>query len=268
VSTSLENPTRHALNGSAEGYALPTLAERMAGLGSILRRRWWILLILPLLAGGAAYYVADGGAKRYSASAKVLLSDGAIVADTQPGGSSAPGDPEREINTQVGLVKLGTVSERVRARLRLKTPAQELARRVSASAEGTTNIVAVGATDETPARASALANAFAHEYVAFRASIARSSLRQALSGARRQLRPLSPSERGSPAGRALRARIHALEIAVATQTADAQVVLDATPPEAPSAPRPLRSALVAGLLALLLALGLVAVLEAARPTRR
>jgi succinoglycan biosynthesis transport protein ExoP len=252
---------RSEMERAPEPAALPTVAERLGGLLWTLRRRWWVLLLLPLLAGGAAWYVADGDQKQYSATAKVLLSDAAIVANSQPGSSSQLGDPEREINTQVGLVRLGTVVERVRARLRLKAPPDELARRVRASAEGTTNIVAVSATDATPARSSALANAFAHEYVAFRAGIARSNQRQALAGARRQLQALGRSARRSPGGTALRARIHDLQIAAATQTAGAQVVFDAPLPRSPSAPRPLRSALVAGLLALLLALALVALLE-------
>ena len=75
MSTSVENPTRHSSNGSAESYALPTVAERLGGLLWTLRRRWWILLLLPLLAGGAAWYVAAGDQKQYSATAKVLLSD-------------------------------------------------------------------------------------------------------------------------------------------------------------------------------------------------
>jgi polysaccharide biosynthesis transport protein len=261
MSTSVENPTRHSSNGSAESYALPTVAERLGGLLWTLRRRWWILLLLPLLAGGAAWYVAAGAEKQYSATAKVLLSDAAIVANTQPGSSSQLGDPERDINTQVGLVTLGTVSERVRASLRLRTPAEKLTRRIKASAEGTTNIVAVTATDASPARSSALANAFAHEYVTFRAGIARSNQRQALAGARRQLAALGRTGRSSPGGNALRARIHDLEIATATQTAGAQVVFDAPLPRSPSAPRPVRSALIAGLLAFMLALLLVALLE-------
>ena len=88
MSTSVENPTRHSSNGSAESYALPTVAERLGGLLWTLRRRWWILLLLPLLAGGAAWYVAAGDQKQYSATAKVLLSDAAIVANSQPGSST------------------------------------------------------------------------------------------------------------------------------------------------------------------------------------
>jgi uncharacterized protein involved in exopolysaccharide biosynthesis len=249
------------MDWTTEAVAIPTVGERLSGVVWTLRRRWWIVLLLPLLAGASAWSVTARGEKQYSATAKVLLSDSAIVANSQPGSSSQLGDPEREMNTQVRLVKLGTVVQRVRARLALRVPPEQLARQVTASAEGTTNIVAVTATDPRPALASALANGFAHEYVAFRAGIVSSSQRQALAGARTQLAALSPEARRSPAGAALGARIQDLQIATATQTPGAQVVLDATPPHNPSAPRPLRSALIAAILALMLAITLALVPE-------
>lgn len=244
-----------------ENAEIPTMAERWHALVKIARRRWLLVVSVTLAATVVAGVVGSMQAKQYAATAKLLLSNSDIVGNPNPQGSSANPDPERDTNTKVGLIKLGTVAELVRTRLGLHTTLNRLVGEVDASVEATSNIVDIKATDGNPVRAAAIANAFASEYVAFRQRVAKASLQEAAQSLGEQLAALTPAERASPQGAALKARLRALKIDSASQTGGAQVVLKASRPTHPAAPQPLRSALLGGVIGLLLALLIVALLE-------
>jgi uncharacterized protein involved in exopolysaccharide biosynthesis len=266
------NPTEAPIDTSTDTYRshdtseIPTVAERLRRLIEIARRRWLILLLVPGVAAAAAAAVASGAAKEYHATAKVLLSDAPIVDHAEPGESSSPADPERDINTKIELIRLGTVADRVQSRLGLHVSQEALVGKVSATPEGTTNIVDVTATDARPARAAAIANGFADEYVAFRGRIARSTLREAAEGVRRQLASLGPSDVSSARATALRSRLQELETESAVQTGGAKVVLNAAVPTSPTGPRLMMAAVLGAVIGFTLALLIVAVLELMGPT--
>jgi tyrosine-protein kinase len=237
------------------------MAERWHALVKIARRRWLLVVSITLAATVVAGVVASTQVKQYAATAKLLLSNSDVVGSTSPQGSSANPDPVRDTNTKVGLIKLGTVGELVRTRLGLHTPVTQLVGKVDATVEGTSNIVDIKATDGDPVRAAAIANAFASEYVAFRQRVAKASLQEAARSLGQQLAALTRAQRRSPQGAALKARLRALKLDSAIQTGGAEVVLKASRPTHPAAPQPLRSAVLGGVIGLLLALLTVALLE-------
>jgi uncharacterized protein involved in exopolysaccharide biosynthesis len=240
---------------------VPTVAERLDRLIGVWRRHWLIVALVVGLAAVVAAVVASRTAKQYDATAKVLLNNGDIVGSADPARTWPPSDPERDTNTKIGLIKLGTVADGVKARLRLHMSEKALTNKVNVTPEGTSNIVDVTATDGSRTRAAAIANGFADEYVGFRERVARSALREALTSAQRQLAALSAVDRSSARGLALQSRIRQLEIASATQTAGAQVVVRAPVPESASGPHVVRSGLLGALTGLMLAVVIVAVLE-------
>jgi tyrosine-protein kinase len=256
-----------SVNGNHAPPAVPTVAERLDRFIDIARHRWLLVVSVIALAAAGGILASDGQ-KQYSATSKVLLSDSPIIASAGPTRSSTPGDPERDTNTQVGLITIGTVADGVERRLDLQLPREALVRKVTATPEGTTNIVDVTATDPSPARARAIANGFADEYVAFRERVARSSLDEALRGARRQFASLSATQAASPQGAALKSRIHDLQTASATQTGGAQVVFRAQTPASPDGPHRLRAGVLGALAGLMLALAVVTVLELRSMRRR
>jgi polysaccharide biosynthesis transport protein len=244
--------------------AVPTVAERFQRLLEILRRRWPILVSVPVVVAVVAAFVAGTGTERYDATAKVLLSNTPIIGSTDPDGTPAPADPERDLNTKIGLFRLESVAREVRQRLALPMSGEALVDKVTATPEGTTDIVAVTASDASATRAAAIANAFAEEYVAFRERVARSTLRKALAGIEALMASLSAEERASERGRALESRMRDLEVQSAIQTGGAQVVLEAAPPTSPAAPRPVISAVLGAIIGLMLALVIITVLELTR----
>jgi Mrp family chromosome partitioning ATPase len=191
-------------------------------------------LLAVVLAVGAGIILHDRAASRYDASAKVLLGQGddvrAVLATAAPGTV----DLQREANTNLALIRLQSTAVRVRDRLGLRMSPRALLDEVSSGVDNGSNLISITASDRDPARAAAIANAFAGEYQAFRRRVARANVEAALASARARYRALGPAGRASPLGRELAASIPRLEVAAAVQTGDVEVVQRATPPSAPT----------------------------------
>ena len=141
----------------------------------VLRRRW-LVVVAAVVACVVAGLVITGvdSSKRYESSARVLfgtsaLSDAALQVDR------FSDNPEREAATNVLLAGSEAVAAEVRKRLGLSTSSADLLDKVEVEAEQNANVLQITATDEDPREAARLANGFASEFVAFRASTPRSA---------------------------------------------------------------------------------------------
>jgi uncharacterized protein involved in exopolysaccharide biosynthesis len=245
-------------------------AQRAVSNLRTIGRFWWVIAICVLLAGVTGYEISARQAKRYDATAKVLLtnSEPVNVLERRTVGSSL--DPERDLNTSVDLVKLTSVAGHVRAQLHLPLRVTELLREVRAAPEGTSNVISITARDKIPARASAIANAFARRYIVVRRQQAQAAYKSAARLAEAQLESLSPAE-SAVRGPALRERLHELEVAGSLQTGNAQLIDPATLPLTAATPRPKMAAAIAAFVGLLvgalfaLALGMIPPLRVGMP---
>jgi len=131
--------------------------------------------------------------------------------------------------------------------------ATTLAGTVSASVEPDASILDVTATAGEPRRAARIANAVAVSFLASRESDRRAAASSARATLTKQLRRVRGTTAPGTLATALRERISDLALQEATAGSDLRLAEAATPPTRPTAPRPLRSALLAGLAALLLA---------------
>jgi succinoglycan biosynthesis transport protein ExoP len=213
-------------------------AERASEHLLAIRRRWWLVVAGAVIAGALAFTVSSHEQKRYDASAKVLLSN------TEPvnlllHSTAAPSlDPERDLNTDVALVKLDSVALRVRAQLKLPLTATQLLDEVRVAPQGASNLVAITARDLSPRRAAAIANAFAVRYIHVRQNQAQTAYRQAAQLAQRQVASLSMAQQQGAQGATLRQQLHQLQAAGALQTGGAQLVDPASVPTSAASPRP------------------------------
>ncbi len=235
-------------------------AERLREYLRVARRRWVVLASVTGIVALVALLYSLAGTKEYDANSVVLLREAEPV-NTILGGSSSSSDPERETNTQIGLIKLEAVAEGVQEELELKTPPSALLEEVSTEAEGNSDLVSITVRDQNPKLAAALANAFATQYVSFRQETARASLEEAATLARNRLESLPSAERESSEGRQLEARLRELEIASSLQTGGVEVVRRATVPTSAAVPRPLLSTFVGLLVGFALAVIAVIALE-------
>jgi capsular exopolysaccharide synthesis family protein len=197
----------------------------------VLRRRWPVLLaaVLAMLAAAIAYRALS--TDHYEASASVVfgapsLSDAALQIDR--GGA----DPERDAATNVLIAESPEVANAVREKLGTSESASSLLERISVAAEENANVLRVTADAEDPESAAQLANAFADQYIAFKARSEVQSIEAAENDLRRQLESLPPdsAERTN-----LQQSLERLAALRSVASGGARIIGAATPPAEPAA---------------------------------
>jgi capsular polysaccharide biosynthesis protein/Mrp family chromosome partitioning ATPase len=241
-------------------------------LGALRARRWLIAgivgtaMIFALLASLAQ-------SSRYQARAELLFGRTAAADAIVAGGTAAGTEvPESTVATNLALASLDTVAHLVKERLGWRATADELKSAVQIAPRGDSALMTVTAEWSSPTLAADLANAFATEIAALRREVAQADVQRGIDALKATLAqqptptPIPGAPDGTPAPAeaaatsALRDRISELELLKSIETGGVSVVERATPPQGPSAPRPLRNAVIAGLLALVLAILVVVVL--------
>ena len=241
-------------------------ADRASDHLGALARRWWLIVACAILAGAGAYGLSKLQQPRYDATAKVLLTTAEPV-NVLSHSTAAPSlDPERQLNTDIELVKLDSVAFNVQRELRVPLTRVQLLDEVRVSAEGLSNLVAITARDASPTRAAAIANAFATRYIDVRQAQARAAYQTAAELAQGRLAQLNAKQLAGRPGAALRLQLHELRTTGELQTGGAQLVDRAQVPTTAASPRPLFSALVGALVGALI--GALAALVAGIYDRR
>jgi Mrp family chromosome partitioning ATPase len=228
---------------------------------ALLRARRRLIAVIVLTAVLIAVALSLAQSDRHKASADLLFGRATNADAIIAGGTTDTGElPERAAATNLALASLDTVAARVARRFEGVT-VHELKDAVSIAAAGDSDVVTVTAEWDSPTDAAAVANAFATEIAAFRRESARSDIQRAIDALRNTL-PAPTEETGEPseATRATQERLSQLEALKALQTGNVQVVEEAIPPESRSSPTPLRNALIAGFVALVLAVFVVVLL--------
>jgi Mrp family chromosome partitioning ATPase len=227
---------------------------------ALLRARWRLIAVILLSAVLLAIALSLAQPDRYQASADLLFGRTTNADAIVAGGTTDTREiPERAAATNLALASLDTVAARVARRFDGVTVG-ELEDAVSIEAAGDSDVVTVTAEWDSPRDAAAVANAFASEIAAFRRETARREIQRAIDALRTTLpAPSDAAPEPSEATRAVQERLSELE-ALKAIPPDVQVAEQATPPESRSSPRPLRNALIAALVALVLAVFVVILL--------
>lgn len=201
----------------------------------------------------ASLAVSFTSSKEYTAESELLLRD--------PGfedaffGSSVFGagvDPERDTSTKIAVIESPAVTQRVQRRISGRFPGTDVEGTIDVTPNENSDVVTIAATADTPAKAAAIANAYATEYIAYQRELDRQKVQDAQDLVQQNLEALPPDS-AERAG--LQESLEQLTVLEALQTGNADVVARATPPSNPSSPKPLRNGVLAGLLGLLLGLG-------------
>jgi tyrosine-protein kinase len=228
----------------------------------VLRRRWWVVAACFLLVAGSAAAFSLTRHKVYPATASLLFHTSSLSTDILGiAGSSSSSDPARDTETNVKLVESPAVALRVSKGLHGRLGPQHIERKISVSPEGQSNVVAVRAKDRDPKFAAALATSYAQDFIAVRRDFNRGSIERMSTSVQQQFTALTPTERASPAGRSLQARVEQLNTLASLQTGDADLIEPASVPNSPSSPRTKLNILVGGFLGLLLGVGLALLME-------
>jgi uncharacterized protein involved in exopolysaccharide biosynthesis len=236
--------------------------------------------LTAVVAAAAALGVSSAQPQDYRASAELLLRSPAGLATPLAAG---PGDPERDIQTQVQLLLSPPVGELVRRRLG-EQPAVEVV------PVGRSDILEVMARATNPSRAAAVANAYTDAYLEYRADASQQILFTAEGEVRRQATALAQQVQAVEDGLtgatgtsraallATRNQLAVQQTVFAERAADLrlqsalassgpQILARATPPLSGTRTDPVRLAAIGAVLGLFLGIGLAAAL-AERGRRR
>ena len=234
-----------------QAFAEPAPQPSVLGL---LWRRWPALLIPLLLGAGSALAFSLLQEKEYQASTSILFQDsGSSVLASQ--------DPAREAATNVRLLQLDVLEERVDASLNKPFTGQ-----VDVVAEADSNLATITVTDTDPKQAARAANAFADEYIELREQTVQDEISSQRERVNDRLAALPPGQRNfSAQGQALKERLEELALAATTPSPVSQVS-EARPPTSASSPDVVRNTVIGGLIGL--ALGILLAIALERRDRR
>jgi tyrosine-protein kinase len=219
----------------------------------VLRRRRVIILVAVVSVPLAAFLFSSTKTKEYTATATLLLES-----KTEGGFEEA----SRKALTEAALAVLPEVSAKAAKQLGGPASINEIVGSVEVTAANEmANVLEVKATNESPARAAEIANAYASAYIEFRREASQSQLRESIVLIEAKLKSLTPSEEGGAKATALTEELSKLEVEQALQTGEVSLVQKAQPPTSPSYPKTKRDVLIGLVLGIVLGFALAALIE-------
>ena len=239
-----------------------TASELLTSALTVLARRWRLAAVVVLITALTGFALSAREPKRYAATAQVVVASGGQLQGLALGtNSTEQTDLERTANTDLALVKLQSISARVRDELRLRMTARELLSKVTTTYEGNSNILGINVLDSSPTRAAAIANGFARGYQRFRRDATRATLQAALDSARSRLIALGPSKADTPFAKLLNDSINRLQIASVVDPGEVKIAQSAVPPRSEANRRPIVTGFIGLIVGCVLAAALLALLE-------
>ncbi|PTL58482.1 polysaccharide biosynthesis tyrosine autokinase [Paraconexibacter algicola] len=224
----------------------------------VLRERWWMALLVTVAVVVVWVGLAATQTKQYEATSTLLQGQSQLQGLINPS-AQASEDTTRDASTNVLLVRSVAVAQRVKRALRAPESPEELLDRVDAVAEPDADIITITVTDPSADRAKRLADAFADQFVAFRADADRRQIADGQDLVRRRLAALPQTATAERAQ--LEQTLQTINALSAVTTGGAQVVDRATVPTSAASPDLRRSALLALLLGLVLGLVLIYLID-------
>lgn len=225
---------------------------------AVLRRGIsWILLCVAL-AAGFAYTLSNYQKKKYTATALVVVDSSRLpqgLAVLSVGNGISDQGFRQSIN--LGRIALGEIAAKTAHRLGRGVSSKEVSMAVNVSAQRESNIVRVSATVSSAARAAAIANTYAIQWVTQQQDINHAYSAAELKRVTRQLAALSKKERIGAAGLALQNQ--RLSLGVLARMPSARIAQNASAPASSSSPAVMRNTLLGVLLGFVLGLSIVVV---------
>jgi Mrp family chromosome partitioning ATPase len=154
------------------------------------------------------------------------------------------------LQTGASLVKLEAVGQMVKDDLQSQRTVKSLLGMVSVVAQTDSDIIRISAQSPDPDEAAAVANSFARQFIKYRQEANRSILAAASEQVAAELAQMTPEELASDRGKTLTQKQEELGILQAMQTGGFELVQEASTPQSPVSPTPIRNAgfaLVGGL---------------------
>ncbi len=226
----------------------------------VVRERWWLVLATILVGVAVAFAASMHSAKQYAATATLLVRPSnlpALIAPTQAQAQDATALAHIQ-SDDVSLVTSSEVAAEAKKLLGSSASIADLQSQVTATAQATNDLIDIQATDSSPTRAAAVANAFATSVTAYLTNAAQAQLVAGETKLQQELAALPPSAPGRSAVEQGLKQVTALQ---AVTNGGASVVEAAQTPGSPSSPSVKRDAIVGGVAGLVIGLIIVFLLD-------
>lgn len=230
----------------------------------ILRRGWWIVVLTTVALTVTAYALSSRQDKVYESSSSVFLNFNNLGNSVSELAQVFYQDPQRSSQTQASLAQLPVVADRAVEIAGVDRTGKELLGRSAVEPSRNADLLTFTVQDDRPETAEQLATAYARAYTEYRVKVDTSALVKARRGVEAQIAGLEEAVAGE-SGRErrrqttllnqLRGKVEQLRTAEALQGSNAQLVRTASA-AAQTAPQPKRDAILAGILGILLGVGL------------
>lgn len=227
----------------------------------VVRARWWVIVVCVAVVLGAAVYFSVSKTPLYKATAKIVRQQGSLEAALFGSSFLQYQDPVRLTQTAAGLVTVEEVASLVKKDLGSSRSPSELSDMVTATPDSRSDLISISAESTAPREAADVANAFARDFIVYRQTTDKSLLEVAKRVLEKQIESMSSVDVASERGRSLAQRLEELGIIEEIQTGGFLVSERATAPGSPFSPQPLRDAVLALVVGLVLGVGLAFLLE-------
>jgi capsular exopolysaccharide synthesis family protein len=243
------------------GYSNRTPGQNLT---AILRRRWMIVAASVVLTALAAYAFSKAQTPKYKATATLLelKNPQQLVDNLTQANTSQPST--FDLTTGKGLASLRVVAQQASAAMRGRLSPDEIRSRVaiasdSSSADASSALVNITATDTDPRLAAQTATTFSQTFIAFLKAADQSAYTDAARLVSDRLNSLQAAHGPTSEVQTLQTRLNDLRNLAALQTGGLKLVQPAETPKSQVSPRPARNAalgIIGGLiLGIALALG-------------
>jgi non-specific protein-tyrosine kinase len=224
MSTTESSDGRSDGTGRHEGQGLRADIE-------IVRRRWRTIVVVIVASVAIFVVLHERSAKSYTASASVAFQNNTLLDSALSIATATSSEPQREADTEVLIAHSPEVAQAVREQLKLTASASELLNEVKVEAAPTADVLNLLATTHDPRASATLANAFAAQYIAFRAKSQLAGIASDEAKIRAEIRGLPERSAERPTLEQTLLRLSSLQAVAAGGTS---VIGRATPPGGPN----------------------------------
>lgn len=232
--------------------------EGLVSTISIARRRWLLIVGIVTVCILVAVVSHERAGKSYAATASVAFQSSTLPDSALQVNAPSSGEPLREAATQVLIAHSSEVAQGVRKQLRISIESNELLSQVSVEAAPNADVLRFTATTGVPGYSARLANAFANQYIAFKAAAQIASIEAAQRQLQWQIAAL-------PAGSSARAALEQSQQRIgglrAAAGGSANIIGLATVPTAPAGTSLKTTAVIGLLIGLAVAFSVIFLLE-------
>lgn len=231
-----------------------------------LRRWWWLIvaIVVPVTVGTYLYY--DHKPKVYTASTELYVESSSKLEQVLFGASGfTDASTVNNLALLVGTTPVAQQASKELKRIAKRVPGgADITGGVSAAPVGESTFFEISASSNSPLGAAVLANTYAKAFIAIQDQQLQRQVKQAAASADKQLKEIPAGPANEARRVAIEERLQSLHLvsAIPGDSTGISQVQKAVPPTEPSAPKPMKNAIFAFVVSLMLAIAAAFGLEA------